>query len=75
MRVACWKRHSLDNNLNLFVLLLFQFPHPPTLTYLWGVVTTDDRAERLMDQKRQGVAHPPGSALVGEISDGSQDLF
>lgn len=46
--------------------------HP---SYLWAVVTTDDRAERMMDQRRESVSDPPGSPLVGQISDGSQNLF
>lgn len=47
-------------------------PRPP---YLWGVVAADGGAERVMDQKVEGVAGPPGSPLVGEISDGPQHLF
>lgn len=53
-----------------FIISLLSF-----LLYLRGVVATDGRAEDLMDQKRQGVTDPPGSPLVGEISDGPQDLF
>lgn len=78
MWAACWKWRSLEKRA-LILSSLFPCFSPlssyPTPRYLWGVVATDGRAEDLMDQKRQGVTDPPGSPLVGEISDGPQDLF
>lgn len=43
--------------------------------YLWGMISTDDRAEDVVNKEPQGITSPPGSALVGQIPDGSQDLL
>lgn len=43
--------------------------------YLWGMVTTDDRAEHVVNQKLEGITNPPGSTLIGEVSNGSEHLF
>lgn len=39
------------------------------------MVSTDDRAEDVVNKEPQGIARPPGSALVGQIPDGSQHLL
>lgn len=43
--------------------------------YLRGMVSTDDRAVHGVNQKLEGVTSPPGSPLIGEVSDGSEHLF
>ncbi len=43
--------------------------------YLWGMVSTDGRAEHRVNQKLEGITNPPGSTLIGEASDGSEHLF
>lgn len=59
----------LDNySINFLFFSVTVTSHPP---YLWAMVTTDDRAEHMMDQKRQSLSDPPGPPLVGQISDGS----
>lgn len=43
--------------------------------YLWGVVSTQDRAEHGVNQKLEGIANPPGSTLIGKAFDGSENLL
>lgn len=44
-------------------------------SYLWGMVSTDDRAEDRVDQEPEGIPDPPGSTFIGKVSDGSEHLL
>lgn len=43
--------------------------------YLWGKISTDGRAEHGVDEKLEGLASPPGSALVGEVPNSSHHVL
>lgn len=45
---------------------------PVEALYLWGMVSPDDRAKHGVNQKLEGITNPPGSTLIGEVSDGSE---
>lgn len=43
--------------------------------YLWRVVSTYDGAEHGVNQEPEGISGSPGSTLVGEVVDGSENLL
>lgn len=55
--------------------MLWVFTCPVEEVYLWGMVSTDGRAEHRVNQKLEGIANPPGSTLIGKASDGSKHLL
>lgn len=48
---------------------------PGDALHLWGVISTDDRAENVVDQELEGIADPPGSTFVWQVSHSSEHLL
>lgn len=69
VRDSCWMPNNPNMPDTLRLPWMSFHMSPVEEQYLWGMVSTDGRAEHRVNQKLEGITNPPGSTLIGEASD------